>query len=145
MSNRRTLLAGDGAINVLLGVALISFPERLVVMLGVPGVASAFYPSVLGGVLVGVGVALFIERSRPPAGLAGLGLAGAVVINLCAGLVLSGWLLFGDLALPVRGRVFLWGLVALLVGLSGLEVAGQLGGDRDDESRSPEPGEGTRR
>jgi hypothetical protein len=73
----------------------------------------------LGGVLIGIGIALLIERSR---GRSGLGLAGAISINLCAGLVLAGWLLFGSLDLPLRGQLFLWLLVVLLVGISGVEL-----------------------
>ena len=126
MPNRSTLLAVDGAINVVLGVLLIVFPEVLVTALGVPAASPAFYPSVLGGVLLGIGIALLIERARPPLEGVGLGLAGAVAINLCAGLVLAGWLVAGDLRLPVRGLVFLWSLVLVLVGLSGAEVLNQL-------------------
>lgn len=111
MPNRSTLLAVDGAINVVLGV---------------PAASPAFYPSVLGGVLLGIGIALLIERARLPLEGVGLGLAGAVAINLCAGLVLAGWLVVGDLRLPARGLVFLWSLVLVLVGLSGAEVLNQL-------------------
>lgn len=48
----------------------------------------------------------------------GLGLGGAIVINLSGGLVLLGWLIFGDLYLPIRGLVFLWMIAILLVGIS---------------------------
>jgi hypothetical protein len=120
---RRALLALDGAINLLLGAGLIVFPRRLVLALGIPAVESAFYPSILGGVLFGIGVALLLERLRRRGGRRGLGLAGAVAINLCGGLVLAGWLALGGLELPFRGRLFLWGLVVVLVGLSAVELA----------------------
>lgn len=129
MSGRRdTLLALDAIINLLLGAGLVVFPRELVQALGIPMVDSAFYPSVLGGVLFGIGLALMLERLRAPRGLAGLGLGGAVAINLCGGLVLAGWLALGGLELPLRGRLFLWVLVLLLVGLSWVELAHQLGG-----------------
>ena len=121
-SRRDLLLAVDGTVNLALGAALVAFPRGLVRALGVPAVESAFYPSILGGVLLGIGVALFLERGRGRSGAAGLGLAGAVAINLCGGVVLGGWLLLGGLHLPLRGRVFLWALVALLVGLSVVEL-----------------------
>ena len=35
----------------------------------------------------------------------------------------AAWLLYGDLALPLRGSLVLWLLVVLLVGLSALELA----------------------
>ena len=88
-SRRDLLLTVDGAINLALGATLVVFPRGLVRWLGVPDVESAFYPSVLGGVLVGIGVALLVERSRDGARTVGLGLAGAVVVNLCGGLVLA--------------------------------------------------------
>lgn len=125
MERRDLLLTIDGAINLALGAALVFFPRGLVRWLGVPEAESAFYPSVLGGVLVGIGVALLLERSGGRAVTGGLGLAGAVAINLCGGIVLAGWLVFAELELPVRGLVFLWALVLLLVGLSGLELAGR--------------------
>jgi hypothetical protein len=95
-------------------------------LLGVPDAQPAFYPSVLGGVLVGIGIALFMEIRHPKAPLSGLGLAGAVAINMCAGLVMAGWLAFGGLSLSLRGQVFLWGVVLVLVGLSGAELLHQL-------------------
>ena len=120
--SRDTLLAADALVNLALGGLLLVFPEPLVDALGVPPAESAFYPSILGGVLIGIGGALLVERARPSTAGRGLGLAGAVVINLCGGMVLAGWLLFADLALPPRGSLLLWLLVALLVGLSLLEL-----------------------
>jgi hypothetical protein len=122
MGSRRVLLTVDGLINIVLGVALMAFPAKLVSLLGVPNARPAFYPSVLGAVLVGIGIALILELRRPRASLAGLGLAGAVAINVSAGLVLAGWLVFGGLSIPFRGHVLLWGLVLVLVGLSGAEL-----------------------
>jgi hypothetical protein len=114
-----TLLTVDAAINLVLGVLLVLFPAGLVAALGIPHAEMTFYPSMLGAVLCGIGIALLIERVR---GASGLGLAGAVSINLTAGLVLAGWLIWGALALPTRGRVVLWSLVAVLVGISTLEL-----------------------
>lgn len=75
---------------------------------------------------LGIGLALLIECFRKPQGLIGLGLGGAVAINLCAGLVLAAWLIFGGLDLPLRGLVFLWILVFVLVGISTLELVAHL-------------------
>jgi hypothetical protein len=119
----------DALVNFALGILLIAFPRDLVRALGIPDADCGFYPGILGGVLVGIGVALWLEARRRDAETRGLGLAGAVVINLCGGAVLAGWLLFGGLDLPVRGRVLLWALVAVLIGLSTAElVAARRGG-----------------
>jgi hypothetical protein len=49
------------SINLLLGVLLLVFPRSVVLTLGVPQSDSSFYPSILGAVLIGIGVALVIE------------------------------------------------------------------------------------
>ena len=118
MKSARLLLLIDAIINLVLGVLLIFFPGPVVDALGVPAADPAFYPSILGAVLFGIGIALLIERSIG----GGLGLRGAVSINLCGGIVLGFWLLFGDLRLPLRGLIFLWGLVVVLIGVSMIEI-----------------------
>ena len=112
------LLLVDASINLVLGVLLITFPGWLVSFLGIPDAVPGFYASILGGVLFGIGIALLIQFFQDAGGL---GLTGAVSINLCGGIVLAGWLIFGNLHLPLRGQVFLWALVILLVGLSSFE------------------------
>jgi hypothetical protein len=115
----RILLTIDACVDLVLGVLLMAFPATVVEALGVPTATPAFYPSLLGAVLLGIGIALWLERSGVHSGL---GLDGAVAINMCGGIVLAIWLLAGDLGLPLRGQVLLWGLVVVLVGLSGLEL-----------------------
>jgi hypothetical protein len=116
------LLTIDAAINLILGVLLIIFPKNLVSVLGIPNSDSAFYPGILGAVLFGIGIALLIERFR---GSEGLGLLGAISINLSGGGILAFWLLSGRLMLPLRGLVFLWTLVLILVGISVFELLAQ--------------------
>jgi len=116
------LLLIDAAINLLLGILLLAFSRPLADMLGVPYTAVTFYPTILGAVLFGIGIALVIEAFRQPQGMVGLGLGGAVAINLSGGIVLSIWLLSGTLDLPLRGSVFLWSLAFLLVGISSAEL-----------------------
>ena len=121
MKNR--LLLADAVTNLVLGILLLWFPPWLVSALGVPAPDSVFYPNILGAVLFGIGLALLVEWRRSPTSSAtGLGLTGAIAINLSGGTVLAAWLLFRDLDIPARGLVFLWGLTVLLVGLSSLEL-----------------------
>lgn len=123
---RSTLLIIDAGINFILGVLLlltIPFPEQIPQILGVPFVNRAFYASILGAVLFGIGIALILESHRSkPEQLVGLGLGGAVAINLCGGAVLIGWLIFGDLHLPLVGMIFLWSIGLLLIMISGYEL-----------------------
>jgi len=129
---RSTLLTLDGLANILLGLLLLAVPVPLAAWLGIPNVSSGFYPSLLGAVLVGIGIALLLERRRSASDAKGLGLGGALTINLCFGLVLAGWLLFGSLGLPVHGAIVLWALVLILVGLGGIELTVELSGRPTD-------------
>jgi hypothetical protein len=119
--NRTSLLKADAAINLILGVLLMAFPAKMINALGVPMADPSFYATILGGVLFGIGLALLLECYRKSDRFAGLGLGGAIAINLCGGLVLAVWLLSNKLSLPLRGQIFLWSLVLLLVGISVLE------------------------
>ena len=121
MRSSKVLLA-DSVINLILGFLLLIFSRPLIYILGVPGSEAYFYPNILGGVLLGVGIALLIECYRSSAGLVGLGLGGAIAINLCGGFVLATWLIFGDLNIPLRGQIFLWVLVFILVAISAVEL-----------------------
>jgi hypothetical protein len=126
--SRSPLLIVDGSLNLMFGVLLLVFPRWLVDVLGIPAAEVAFYASVLGGVLVGIGIALLIECVRRQTRPAGLGLAGAMAINVCVGLTLAGWLVFGRLDIPTRGYAVLWIVVALALGISIVELLQMLAG-----------------
>ena len=105
------LLFIDAAINLVLGGLLLFYPARLVEFLGMPKVESAFFASVLGGVLIGIGFALGIAARG---GTGGLGIDGAIVINLCGAGVVAVWLIVAPHVIPQEGRVTLW-IIALVV------------------------------
>ncbi len=119
---KKTLLGIDALVNLLLGVALLAFPVRLAVYLGIPNPVSLFYPNLLGGVLFGIGIALGVELFRSPGWPAGLGLPGAIAINICGALTLAYWLLAGRLATTTPGSVFLWSVVIVVFGLAIIET-----------------------
>ena len=119
----RSLLIIDAAINFLLGMALVFYTPGFAEFMGVPVVSSNFYPNILGAVFLGITLALLFEIfGKSAVARNGLGLTGAVCINLCGGIMLIIWLLFGRLQLPIRGQVFLWILSVVLVVISGLEL-----------------------
>lgn len=121
MRKKITLLI-DALINLILGILLLGFSPRLCIFLGVPKSNTNFYPNILGGILIGITLALIIEAFRKNENvLVGLGLTGAICINICAGLVLTLWLIFGELNLPLRGEIFLWSLAAILLVISSFE------------------------
>ena len=121
-----TLLIIDVGINFILGtllLLLIPFPDQIPQFLGVPQMQQAFYPSTMGAVFIGIGIALVIESTQDNSLVSGgLGFAGAIAINLCAGAVLLGWLIFGDIDLPIRGLIFLWTIALIMVVISSIEL-----------------------
>ncbi|MEJ2049171.1 MAG: hypothetical protein P8Y60_04875 [Calditrichota bacterium] len=119
--SHQNLLVVDGTVNVILGILLLFFPAGFASFFGLPQENNFFYASILGAVLFGIGIALFQERSRQGKGSAGLGLTGAITINLCGSMVLIGWLLFGGLDIPVRGFIILWIVAILVLGIGLLE------------------------
>ncbi len=121
---KRTVLLIDASINLLLGILLLAFSPFLINLLGLPVSDNYFYPNILGGVFVGIAVALAIEafRRNLSGENVGLGLKGAISINLCGGMVLFIWLLSGNLDLPLRGSIILWTLDVILLLISSVEL-----------------------
>jgi hypothetical protein len=114
------LLIIDGIINLVIGIFLLLAPGGAINILGLPLTNTHFYASILGAVLFGIGIALFVERFGRGGGLRGLALGGAIAINLCGAGVLLLWLIIGKLDIPVRGYIVLWtvGIIVLFTGLA---------------------------
>ena len=119
----KNLLLIDGIANLALGVLLLLFPIGVAEFFGIPLPESHFYPTILGGVIFGIGVALLIERYGFEKGIRGLGLGGAITINICGSLVLLGWLIFAPPVVPLRGSILLWGIGILVLGIGLAELA----------------------
>jgi len=91
-------------------------------LLGLPRSNLDFYPTILGGVIFGVGIALLIERYGYSRNIRGLGLGGAIAINFCAATTLLIWLVSSSLNIPVRGYAVLWSIVILVFGIGIAEI-----------------------
>lgn len=129
------LLAIDGGVNLVLGLVLVFFPVGFAKVVGIPIPSILFYPVILGGVLVGIGVALFLQRFRGGSRVIGLGLEGAIAINLCGAGVLVALLIGGNMNLPIRGYAFLWFIAVLVLGIAVVELLFR-GGQRTSNSGS---------
>jgi hypothetical protein len=111
----------DGIVNLALGLILLFYPAGLVDLLGLPPTSTYFYASLLGAVIFGIGIALFLELYGASRHIHGLGLGGAIVINLCGGAALLVWLLTVPLNIPARGKLILWIVAILVLGIGLLE------------------------
>lgn len=116
------LLTIDAAVNLILGLPLMLIPTNTARILGLPLPEQAFYASILGAVLTGIGVALLIERFRERSHMAGLGIGGAIAINIFGAVALILWLFLGGLDIPVRGYVFLGVVAVAVLGISLVEL-----------------------
>ena len=117
-NEEKILLIVDGVVNTLLGLVLFTFPFGSGEILGLPKSENNFYPMILGAVLLGIGIALFIEVKYFYKGKRGLGLDGAIVINMVAGVALILILIFGQPNVSTTGLIILWivGLSVLIIG-----------------------------
>ena len=124
-AKHKQLIAIDAWVNLLLGVLILLFPLGISDALGLPDPMNYFYTSILGGVIFGIGIALFLEWKRSSSG--GLGLAGAIAINLSGGGVLLYWLVFGCLpGVTWKGHLILWFVCVLVLGIGIVELINQL-------------------
>lgn len=127
INTRTKLLTVDGAANLLFEVALLAFPRPVFEAVGLPLAGRGVSPTILGGVLIGIGIALMQESRSKGGNTSGLDLGGAVAINLTAGLAIAGWLLLSETSdLSFLGQILLWVLVLFLVSPSGGEVIARM-------------------
>jgi hypothetical protein len=116
------LLTIDGVVNLGLGILLFLMPVGMAEILGVPRTNLDFYPTILGGVIFGIGIALLMERYGYRRNIRGLGLGGAIVINFCGATLLLVWLISSSLDLPLRGYILLWSIAILVFGIGIAEI-----------------------
>ena len=116
------LLGIDAVVNLVIGGLLLLFPAGFLDILGLPQVSHHFYTSILGAVVFGIGLALLVDLFGAGRGIRGLGLAGAITINLCGGGALLFWLLFHPFDIPARGQAVLWSVAIVVLGIGVVEL-----------------------
>jgi hypothetical protein len=119
---KNRLLVFDGIVNLILGILLLLFPFGIAPVLGLPIPNTYFYPTILGAVLFGIGIALLMDSYTDRLGIRGLGIAGAIVINFCGAIILILWLIFASLDLPLRGYIILWIIAVLVLAIGFIEL-----------------------
>jgi len=123
----KRLLVIDALVNLALGVLLLLFPAGIVALLGLPPTNTDFYASILGAVLLGIGVALLVECYGEQKGLRGLGLEGAITINFCGAGVLLLWLLLVPFDITLRGKLTLWSIAVGVIAIGIIELIARRG------------------
>jgi hypothetical protein len=103
------------------GLVLLVMPLSAIKILGLPRSETPFWPRLSGAVLIGLGLATFMDASVRLGH--GLGLGGSFVINLTIGFALAGLLYMNQGPQSRRGRIILWVLVAALLLLAAVELA----------------------
>ena len=121
-SKHKALLLIDGVVNLILGLLLILYPVGIMELLGLPPTETYFYAIILGAVLFGIGIALMIELYGIPRKVRGLGVGGAIAINLCGAGTLVIWLVISPFSLPIRGKIILWSVAILVLAIAFAEI-----------------------
>lgn len=103
------------------GATLVLVPRTLARVAGLPPAESSFWPRLLGGILIGIAVAALVEVRFKSS--IGLGLAGAVSVNVATAATLGSLLILGQAGPSRRGRFALWLAAAGLLILALVEIA----------------------
>ena len=103
------------------GLVLLAVPLTAIKVLGLPRPPTAFWPRLLGGLLLGLAAATFMDTNVRLGH--GLGLGGSFVINLSSGFTLGTILFLKQGPDTRRGGAVLWTLAAAIIGLALIEIA----------------------
>jgi len=90
--------------------------------LEIPTGENLLFPSIVGGVLTGIGISLLMERYKSSLKVTGLGLGGAISINICGVGVLAVWLAKGSLNFPIHTYVVGRTIAVIILGMSASEL-----------------------
>ena len=118
----KILLLIDGIINIILGIIILLFPFGVDKLLGVPHPDSYFYSTILGAIIFGIGASLIIEICGFERNIRGLGLSGAIVLNIIGASALLVWLIIDPFDIPLRGYIILWSLAVLVLSVGIVEI-----------------------
>ncbi|MEM8975120.1 MAG: hypothetical protein AAGD43_23925 [Pseudomonadota bacterium] len=102
------------------GIALLALPVSLARVFGLPHGNIGFWPRLLGGVLIGLAGAIYVEASQP--NIQGLGFTGLVIINISAILLMISLIIMKQIE-TWRGNAALWAVCGVLLLLSMFEIA----------------------
>ena len=102
------------------GLVLLGFPVTVAKLIGLPHGNVGFWGRLLGGLLIGLAGAIYVEASQP--NIRGLGYSGLVIINITAILLMMSLIIMKQID-TWRGNAALWVVCGLLLLLSLFEIA----------------------
>ena len=102
------------------GIALLAFPVSLAKVLGLPHGNVGFWARLLGGILIGLAGAIYLEASQP--GMRGVGFSGLVIINITAILLMMSLIIMKQIE-TWRGNAMVWIVCGALLLLTLFEIA----------------------
>lgn len=103
------------------GLTLVLMPIPAIIVAGMPRPVSSIWPRMLGGVLIGLAIAIFIALKYPETKV--IGPAGLAAINLCGGGAMAANLMLGTAATTRRGKFFILANTLLLLAFGFVEIA----------------------
>lgn len=112
------------AVVAILVVLLLAIPLITIRVLGLPPAATGFWPRLVGGLLLALGIAAIVTDQGWTKAGTGLGIGAFIAIDLTAAFVLASLLVTGAGQVPTRrGRLTLWLLALVLAALGFAEIA----------------------
>lgn len=111
------------ALYALLIVLLLFIPSLTIRALGLPPAPAAFWPRLVGGLLLAISVAAIASDQGWMKPGTGIGIGAFVAINLTLAFVLASLLAVGGQVPTRRGRAVLWLLAIVMAALGFTEIA----------------------
>ncbi len=102
------------------GLSLLLFPVSFAKLIGLPHGNVGFWARLLGGLLIGIAAAIYLEASQP--NMRGLGYPGIVIINITAILLMMSLIIMKQIE-TWRGNAMLWVVCGVLFLLTLFEIA----------------------
>lgn len=104
------------------GLCLFLLPITVIRILGLPRPDTGFWPRLVGAILVGIAIGVFMTIRFPDA-RGGIGPAGLIPINFMGATAMIAPLIMGTAAPTRRGTLFVVAAAVVLLALAFLEIA----------------------
>jgi hypothetical protein len=115
------LLWFETVLKASVGAALLLAPGLVATICGLPPATVAYWPRIVGALLLGIAAGVYLDAVAPAMG--GIGIGGLIMINLAGATALLSLVILKRGAIATRGRISDGAAIALLLGLALVEIA----------------------